>query len=388
FSPRAIIPVALACVTGAAGHHFLFDAAPVFAIRSFIDVPSNTALFMYSCMGLIVGIVSVGVTRIVYIVEDLFDKLPIHWMWWPAIGGLFVGLIGFFAPRTLGVGYNNITDVLNGDITLKFIAILCILKFCSWAVALGSGTSGGTLAPLLTIGSAAGALLGFVVMHFFPNAGVTITLSALVGMATMFTGASRAFLTSIAFALETTGQFNGLVPLLAACTGAYFVSYLLMENTIMTEKISRRGVQTPVAYGPDILGSYTARQVMTNDAVIVKMDMTIQSLQSQYQNARENLFHYFIIVDADNQFHGSIKVSDVLQADDPNKISMPVKKVVGVNRQFLDVNDTVRFAMERMIAGKLESLPVLWPDKTFAGMFSQEAVFNAHKLQMQMEKND
>ncbi|HTE26827.1 chloride channel protein [Flavitalea sp.] len=388
FSPRAIIPVALACITGAAGHHFLFESGPVFAIRKFIGVPSNTGLFLYSCMGIIIGIISVGVTRIVYFVEDLFEKLPVHWMWWPAIGGLFVGVIGYMAPGTLGVGYNNITDILNGELTLSFIAILCILKFCSWAIALGSGTSGGTLAPLLTIGSAAGAILGYVIMKIFPAAGVTIGLSALVGMATMFTGASRAFLTSIAFALETTGQFNGLVPLLAACTAAYFISYLLMENTIMTEKISRRGVQTPVAYGPDILQSYTVKQVMNNDALVIKSDITIGDLQLAYLKSFEHQQKNIIVVGADNKFEGLLNASDILKLNAPEQQLLPVKTVLTEKTLYVRVNDTVRFAMEKMIAENVEFLPVLRQDKTYAGFFTQQAVFNTHKLQMVLEKNN
>ena len=158
FSPRSIIPVSLACITGAAGHHVLFEAGPVFDMEQTIGKAGNTALISYSIIGIIIGLISVLVTKIVYLIEDGFEKLPIHWMWWPAIGGLVTGIVGYFNPATLGVGYNNITEILSGSMTTQVIMSLCILKFVSWAVALGSGTSGGTLAPLLTIGGAAGAL--------------------------------------------------------------------------------------------------------------------------------------------------------------------------------------------------------------------------------------
>src|SRR5665213_124550 len=153
-------------------------------------------------------------------------------MWWPAIGGLAVGVIGYFAPRTLGVGYDNITDILSGFMPLQIVISLCIFKFISWAIALASGTSGGTLAPLMTIGGAIGVLLGSVVLYFFPASGVTISLAALIGMSALFAGASRALLTSIIFALEVTGQSNALLPLLAACAASYFASFFLMESTI------------------------------------------------------------------------------------------------------------------------------------------------------------
>ena len=252
FSPRSIIPVALACIVGAAGHHLLFEKGVVFPVKTMIESVSNSALGFYSIMGIIIGLLSVLVTKIVYLIEDGFEKLPIHWAWWPAIGGLAVGVVGYFAPRTLGVGYNNIIDILSGTMSIQILLSLCLLKFISWAISLGSGTSGGTLAPLLTIGGATGALLGGIIIYWFPSSGVTIPLAALVGMAAMFAGASRAFLTSIVFALETTGQVNALLPLLATWPTAYFISYFLMEDTIMTEKIARRGVQIRHSYEPDV----------------------------------------------------------------------------------------------------------------------------------------
>jgi hypothetical protein len=169
----------------------------------------------------------------------------------------------------MGVGYDNITWLLRGDGALAVIASLCFLKYLSWSISLGSGTSGGTLAPLFTIGGALGALMAGVILNIFPNSGINIATGALIGMAAMFAGASRAWLTAIVFSLETTGQMNGLLPLLGACVAAYFVSFFLMKGSIMTEKIRRRGVKTPDAYEPDIL-----QGVMVKDLVIpVKVEM-------------------------------------------------------------------------------------------------------------------
>lgn len=261
FSPRSIIPVALACVTGAGMHLLLFGNTPVFAMPV-IPVPGNSALVLYTVMGVVIGVVASLVSKSVYAVEDLFEKLPIHWMWWPAIGAVAVGVTGYFAPYTMGVGYENIQHLLAGNLPLVMLLSLCVLKYLSWVIALGSGTSGGTLAPLFTIGGALGALLGVGVIQLFPGAGVNIATAALIGMAAMFAGASRALLTAIVFALETTGQSNGLLPLLAACVAAYFVSFFLMDGTIMTEKIKRRGVKTPAVYIPDLLQLSTVQQLM------------------------------------------------------------------------------------------------------------------------------
>jgi hypothetical protein len=218
-----------------------------------IPVASGADLAIYVGIGLFIGVIASLVSKSVYAVEDLFEKLPIHWMWWPAIGAVVVGVVGYFAPYTMGVGYDNIQQLLTGKLPLTMLLALCLLKYISWVISLGSGTSGGTLAPLFTIGGALGALVGMALLYFFPSTGITIATAALVGMAAMFAGASRALLTSIVFAFETTGQPNGLLPLLCACVAAYFVSFFLMKGSIMTEKIRRRGVTTPDSYQPDLL---------------------------------------------------------------------------------------------------------------------------------------
>ena len=262
FSPRSIIPVSLACITGAAMHILFFESTPVFAMPP-IATPTAGALGIYVLLGTLVGIIASLVSKSVYAVEDLFEKLPVHWMWWPAIGAVAVGITGYFAPFTMGVGYDNIQNLLTGSLSLQMLLSLCFLKYISWVIALGSGTSGGTLAPLFTIGGALGALLGIATLHFFPSLSIDIATAALIGMAAMFAGASRAFLTSVVFALETTGQLNGLLPLMAACAAAYFVSFFLMEGSIMTEKIKRRGIHTPDSYEPDVLRATNLQSLVT-----------------------------------------------------------------------------------------------------------------------------
>lgn len=261
FSPRSIIPVALACATGAAMHYLLFGSGPVFPMAE-VPAPGYAQMLWYVCIGSIIGVLAALVSKSVYFIEDLFEKLPLHWMWWPALGALAVGITGYFAPYTLGVGYNNITELLTGNISLQLVLGLCFLKFISWSVSLGSGTSGGTLAPLLTIGGACGLGLGMLVLHFFPYSGLHLPTCALIGMAAMFAGAARALLTAIVFAFECTMQPHGLLPLLGACTGSYFVSFFLMKSSIMTEKIHRRGIHTPDEYEPDVLQHLTVGDVM------------------------------------------------------------------------------------------------------------------------------
>ncbi len=377
FSPRSIIPVALACITGAAGHHLLFGSGPVFAMATFIKTPSNTSLAAYSVMGIVIGFFSVAVTKIVYLVEDGFEKLPVHWMWWPAIGGLFVGIIGYFAPRTLGVGYNNITDILDGNLTLQVVLSLCIFKFLSWAIALGSGTSGGTLAPLLTIGGAVGALFGSVIIYLFPSSGVTIPLAALVGMSALFAGASRAFLTAIIFALETTNQSNALLPLLATCGSSYIVSYFLMDSTIMTEKISRRGVKTPDSYEPDILESITVERVMEKNGLIISEDNSIEEVIKWLNKEPEYNDNYFIVSDERGEYKGIISSSNLFSSiHKPDKIigSLIKRKYISVN-----IDESLRKVVELMAKENVDVLPVVSKDNKVIGLLSYKNIIASYK---------
>lgn len=309
FAPRSLLPVALACITGAAGHHLLFGSDPMFAMPA-IAVPGNLALFGYSIMGLLMGFLALAVTKAVYWVEDGFERLPVHWMWWPAIGGVAVGIIGFFAPRTLGVGYENITALLSGNAPMQLILSLALLKLLSWGIALGSGTSGGTLAPMMTIGGAVGCLLGMAGQALFPTAGFVLPLAVLVGMSAMFAGASRALLTSVVFALETTGRIEALLPLLSACAASYLVSYFLMTNTIMTEKIARRGIRTPDSYEPDVLEQISVDQVMDRKVPVISRSVLVKDVLEKIDPQVEHLF----VSDAEGAFEGLVRVQDLRSA--------------------------------------------------------------------------
>ncbi|MBD2770091.1 chloride channel protein [Hymenobacter sp. BT664] len=380
FSPRSLLPVALACITGAAGHHVLFESGPVFEMPA-LAAPSNAALAAYSAIGLVIGLVSVGVTKLVYLIEDSFEKLPLHWAWWPALGGLAVGGIGYVAPHTLGVGYENITSILSGTAPLNLLLALCFLKFASWAIALGSGTSGGTLAPLLTIGGAAGALLGLAVRHVFPASDIVLPLAALVGMAAMFAGASRALLTSLVFAVESTGQAQALLPLLGACTGAYLVSFLLMGNTIMTEKIARRGVKTPVDYEPDLLDKLPVSQVLQNRVAAISTDNTVQQVREWLSREPAQAGAHLLALNPGGDFAGLVSTAALASyaADAQASISTLVQPRPSVLR----LTDSLRTAAEHLARENVDALPVLTPGPrpVVAGIISCRDVLAAyHRL--------
>jgi CIC family chloride channel protein len=378
FSPRSLIPVSIACVVGAAGHHLLFEAGPVFAMP-YLYAPDTTAVITYSIMGIVIGLLSILVTKTVYLIEDTFEKLPFTWIVWPAIGGLITGIVGYFAPRTLGVGYENITGLLSGSIPVQVVFSLCILKFVSWAFALGSGTSGGTLAPLLTIGAASGVLLAMVVNYLLPGTGISIPLSALIGMSAMFAGASRALLTSIIFALETTSQSNALLPLLGACTASYMVSFFLMKNTIMTEKIARRGVKTPHSYEQDMLEQIKIEQVMNQHELILSEENSIGEVREWLNNEDRKTGSYFIVVNRNDEYKGVIHLSHLFSNE--YSVTDAISMLVKSKPPFVAMEDSLRTAVELMAKEDTDALPVRSKEdkNKMAGVISYKEIISAYK---------
>jgi CIC family chloride channel protein len=248
FTPQAILAVGLASATAAGLRAAFLGAGPVFPMPD-LNFAGGWALALYAGMGVPFGFIAVGISKAVYFVEEGFEKLPLHWMFWPVLGGLAVGFLGMFSPRTLGVGYANISDILGGGLVGTALAAFMLLKFLSWSVALGSGTSGGTLAPLLSIGSALGYLGVAGAATLWPGLGLDPRLGALAGMAALFAGCSGAVMASLVFAFEATHQVPGVLPLLLASLTATATAKWLHPHNIMTEKLSRRGVTVPHSWG-------------------------------------------------------------------------------------------------------------------------------------------
>ncbi|RDI97146.1 CBS domain-containing protein [Dyella solisilvae] len=315
---RSLIPVALAASVGTGVRYLLEGNAPMFPMPD-IATPTFSALAAYMAMGVIAGAASVGITKLTYAIEDGFEKLPIHWMWWPAIGGVAVGVVGYFMPATLGVGYTNIAAVIGGQIGLAGMLALCLMKLLSWSIALGSGTSGGTLAPLFTIGGAMGGVLGLVCVAWLPWLQVDARVAALVCMAAIFAGASRAFLTSVVFAFETTQQPHGLVPLLGACAMAYLVSGLLMRNTIMTEKIARRGVLVPSEYAADHLERITVGEACSRQVVSLHATQPLSEVRAWLTTQQAAAKHQgFPVLGDDDRLLGVVTRRDLFDASTPD----------------------------------------------------------------------
>ncbi|MGN6113573.1 MAG: chloride channel protein [Luteimonas sp.] len=380
--PRSLIPVALSTVAAAGVRYALVGSTPVFAMP-YVAEPGMGALAVYVALGAAIGFVSVAVTHIVYGIEDAFEKLPVHWMWWPAIGGIVVGVVGYFAPLTLGVGYTNIEDIVAGHLAVGALAFLCVMKFISWSIALGSGTSGGTLAPMFTIGGALGALAGFGVMAIAPQLGVDPRIAGLVGMAAIFAGASRALLTSVVFAFETTQQPHGLLPLLGGCAAAYLVSALTMRNTIMTEKIARRGVRVPTEYAADYLEQVLVRDAATRDVVSLRTSDELGEVRLLLNGGGPAYQHQgFPVVDDNGRVRGVITRRNLLDPSQPNMRrigDLGLRPPVVVHE-----HHSLRGAADHMVAENIGRLIVVGVDAPhpLVGILTRGDILSAHKRRL------
>ncbi|HEX6929620.1 MAG TPA: chloride channel protein, partial [Gammaproteobacteria bacterium] len=358
------------------------SAHAVFAMPG-IATPGGAAMLCYVLLGALVGLVSVGVTRAIFGIENAFEKLPIHWMWWPAIGGIAVGGVGYFAPETLGVGYTNIQDILNGELALGALAFLCVMKFLSWSIALGSGTSGGTLAPLFTIGGALGAVAGTALVMIAPELGVDPRIAGLVGMAAIFAGASRALLTSVVFAFETTRQFAGILPLLGGCTAAYLVSALTMRNTIMTDKLTRRGTRVPGEYSADYLEQVTVGAACTRKVVSLKASDTLADVRHWLQFGGEDAHHQgYPVIDDAGRVRGMMTRRDLLASGSDE--SARIEELLVNPAPVVHEHHSLREAADHMIDRQAGLLIVVGdkPPHPMTGILTRGDILAAHSKRL------
>lgn len=272
--PRSLIPVIIACAVAGFARPLLMGPGPLFPMHT--EVAGWQAFFVCVVAGLLSGMLSAAMSSALYKVEDLFSKLPIHWMWWPAMGAIAVGVGGYFQPRALGVGYDVIADLLNNQIAVSVALSLLLVKATIWVIALGSGTSGGVLAPLLMLGAG----LGVVIASIVP--GTDPALWPLVCMAAVLAGVLGAPLTAAIFALGLTGDFNALLPLLLATGVSYGFTVLVMPRSIMTEKIARRGLHIYREYSVDPQERSFIDSVMSTDVMTVAAAASLAEIKNAF----------------------------------------------------------------------------------------------------------
>jgi H+/Cl- antiporter ClcA len=302
WKPRSMVPVALASAAAAAARRYLIGVGPLFPTPPHPIFIGPEGLLGCVVVGLLAGALSAVLTLAVYAAEDLFRLLPIHWMWWPALGGLVIGLGGLVFPEALGVGYDSIAALLQGDVPRRVILGILLVKSVIWSVSLGSGTSGGVLAPLLLMGGA----LGGVEAGFLPSEGAGFW--PLVSMGAILGGTMRSPFTGVVFAVELTHDVNMLLPLLLAVTIAHGFTVLALRRSILTEKVSRRGYHLSREYAIDPLEILFVREVMRRNVVALPADASAEvlagSLDGDRHGGRQRLYP---VVDGDRRLAGVVR---------------------------------------------------------------------------------
>jgi H+/Cl- antiporter ClcA len=357
WKPRSFVPVALASATAAAARTFVIGPGPLFPLAAH---PAFSGLGVLACCvlaGLGAGGLSALLTGAVYAFEDLFKRLPIHWMWWPAIGGLVIGLGGLLCPEALGVGYDVIGQVLNESYAARAILVLVLVKGVIWSVSLGSGTSGGVLAPLLMMGGALGGLESLV----FPGAGLGFW--PLVGMGAILGGTMRSPLTGIVFAVELTHDLNMLLPLVIAVTVAHGFTVLTLRRSILTEKVARRGFHVSREYAIDELEILFVRDVVNTDIVVLSAEDTPEAVLPRIAPDRhERSQHlYPVIDDAANLVGGAMFAEVAGWAKDPAQRGRPLRELAVGEPPIVFASDTLRTAVGHMAERGLTALIAVNP---------------------------
>ena len=354
WKPRSFIPVATAAIIASIVRVYLLGVPPIFPVPAHAMLEPQ-ALALALLVGICAGLVSGLLTALVYACEDGFAKLPLHWMWWPALGGLFVGLGGLLDPRVLGVGFETIHGLLRGEILGAALVGLFFAKGIVWAVALGSGTSGGVLAPLLMVGGAVGALLGALMGAAHPG------LWAMVGMAAMMGGTMRAPLTGMIFLLELTHDFNALPALLVGSVAALCVTVLLLRRSILTEKLARRGQHITREYAVDIFELIRVGEVMDPKPPVVTADTSMTALAEKIAEAGSTFARrQATLITENGQLVGIVTRGDLLRAQRAAESgTLTVLQAGTANPLTAFTDETLNDAMNKMLQRDIGRLPVV-----------------------------
>jgi H+/Cl- antiporter ClcA/predicted transcriptional regulator len=309
---RSLIPVAVASILAFITSKLYTPEGALFPVAAMTAGVRPLALLVCVALGLVAGLTAIVVTKTIYAIEDAFEKLPIHWMWWPALGGLAVGVIGCVEPRALGVGYGNIGEALRGSMTLSLCASIAFWKLAAWSISLGTGASGGILAPVLTVGAALGAALGIVLDRFAPAISPGVTVSAIAVMAATFAGTARAPIATVVLALELTHRVEAMPAVLAAIAAGQLVTVSFLEHSIMTERLARRGIPIGHEYSHDALALIRVREVMTREVISVPSGLPLADLVRWFAPEGLRTKHgAYPVVDAEGRLVGVVSRKDV-----------------------------------------------------------------------------
>ena len=316
FKARSFIPLVVASTLATAVHMQLLGAGPMFTVRT-MDFGVPRVLPFYLVLGVICGLAAVAFSKSLYWVEDQFEKLPVDELWWPAIGALVLGIIGYFVPRVLGVGYDTIGDILNADLAFRLLLVVMVAKAVALVVSLGSGTSGGLLAPMFMSSAALGGVFAMGMDRIVPSARLSPGAFALVAMGAVFGAAARAPFSFIIFAFEITRDYNSVLPLMLVTVIADGMAILLMpRSSIMTEKLERRGLHIHQDYETDVLEQVKVSETMDSEVPVVAADMPVGELAERIARHEPEVSRHqaLVILDKDSKLAGIVTRGDVLRA--------------------------------------------------------------------------
>jgi chloride channel protein, CIC family len=371
WKPRSLVPVAIACVTAGAVRRLLLGPDSLLQMVPTGAPIYHSAMLGALVLGIIAAFVAAGLSKSVHFFETMFEHLPIHWMWWPAIGGVVVGLCGYIFPKSLGVGYSVIQQLISGDSGWKLLAGILIIKSISWVFSLGSNTAGGILAPLLMIGGALGAALGHLMPIMSTGAWV------LVGMCAVLSAAIGAPLTSAMLALELTHNGGLMLPVLLSCVAAYAVSVLVMPRSMLTENLSRRGLHLSREFGADPLEAILVSQAMHTSVFALPENATRRDaadwLRKMEERGSEAWAHWqriFPLVDSEGRMTGTITRAQLIAAARKEDLSVPLAKDANRNPKTVSPVTTLRACAMSMAESKLTSYPVVSADGKLLGVMT------------------
>lgn len=389
FRSRSFIPLVISSVMATGIRFWLIGRQPMFTFTHPVDFGVPSGLPWYLLLGLICGIVAVYFTRFLYWVEDVFDKLPIDELWHPAIGALGLGIIGFFVPRVLGVGYNWIGDILNNQFTLKVLLVLLVAKALALVISLSSGTSGGLLAPMFMSSAALGGAFAMCVNRLVPGAHLDPGAYALVAMGAIFGAAARSTFAFIVFAFEITRDYNAILPLMLVAVIADGIAIRYLPHSIMTEKLARRGVEPELDYEADVLKHVRVSEVMRTNPVTVPPEITVRELADLLSRDPAYGQHRGLpIVDAAGKLVGVVTQGDLLRAlrTDPSG-SISVGALAGGKPIVAYANERVFDALFRMLQNNIGRLPVVAREdpQKLIGMIGRPNVLSAWTRQIDEE---
>ena len=361
FKSRSFIPLVIASTLATTMHSLLLGSGPMFVVGA-VDFGVPRALPFYIVLGLLCGLAAIGFSKSLYWVEDLFEKLPVDDMWWPAIGALGLGLIGYFVPRVLGVGYDTISDILTNHLAFKLLIMVMVFKSLALIVSLGSGTSGGLLAPMFMASAAMGGAFAMLTNRIFPGGHLAPAAFALVAMGAVFGAASRAAFTFIIFAFEITRDYNSVLPLMLVTVIADGIAMLFTRTSIMTEKLARRGLHIHQDYEADVLQQVPVSETMDQDPSAVPADMTVGELANRIALGEPTVVRHqaLLILDKQGRLAGIITRGDILRALENDSEGSTTLLDAGSQRLVVTYPDELLYeAAAKMLRNDVGRLPVV-----------------------------